>query len=411
MKKSIDLLTKLYLIFTILIPFKIGLLYVNTIIGMLIISIGTVYLINQRKTIRNELPKWIKKYNILAILYSSICALQIFIVSDTSKFNMVKIVIVLVSQVLLNYYLNEEEKLKELLKFMTFLFVISLTGAFFSYFMGIQKIILSNSIEIVSVQSSLSKFSESRLEWVLHHKSEMAVYTLFAISMFINYIDNKFIRISYVGLGLVIIALTKSKTTLILTIVMIAIVVIKNIIAMNKDIRLKITSVFLGGSIMITTLIMYSQYIKEFLVNAIEGRDIATLGYRTIIWGSAIDTIKNNLLGTGANFTSSMIANPYYDYTTYSNAHNFILQEILESGILGGGIYIIIIILLLLLLFKYNSTVFVIFSTAVLASQMDLAIYNVNKTVMFIVISLFILDSYLKNIRRNSRDESTLRKN
>lgn len=408
MRKIIHLLIKLYMIFGILIPFKIGSVYFNTLIGILIVVFGGVYLFNKYKFKMPIIPKWIVIFNILTFIYCILILIQVFVVKNSVQFNIVKIVSILVADIIVNYYLFENDKLQEILKFSTNIFIISLICAIISYILGVQKIILKIPIEVISLEESISKYSESRLEWVLHHKSEMAVYCLFAILLFINYIKNNYIKVILTTMAIITVSLTKSKTALLLSIFMIFIILIINIINIIKNVMLKIASIFLGTVSIIISFIIFNNNIREFIVKAIEGRNISTLGYRTVIWGSAIETIKANLLGTGANFTASIIPNPYYEYQTYSNAHNFILQEMLESGIFGGTIYLLIIILFLFMIFKYSKNSFIILFTAIVVSQMDLAIYNVNKIIMFSIIPLCILNKYLINKKVEIKRENSI---
>jgi O-antigen ligase len=85
--------------------------------------------------------------------------------------------------------------------------------------------------------------------------------------------------------------------------------------------------------------------------------EITTLTGRTSIWAEAVKKIRQRpLVGGGLGAAKWLVAEGRYDYDrTYTTSHNFILESLLEFGVVGTFLYVSVFILTFSSILKLDS--------------------------------------------------------
>lgn len=134
---------------------------------------------------------------------------------------------------------------------------------------------------------------------------------------------------------------TKSYTAALASIVLVLALVFNK--QTNKFIRkISIKNIIILYIIFLILILQFNiQNIFQWILEEQMGKGI-TLNSRTIIWKDAIKLIKNKLLFGYGTFTDEMIR--AYVLFGASHAHNFLLEILLRTGIIGTIAYIVFLI-------------------------------------------------------------------
>lgn len=184
--------------------------------------------------------------------------------------------------------------------------------------------------------------SESGTTYFLGKDNYSAFITIpmVTISLFINYVEKREISWNYVIMLFILTlcyALTQSYTALLaLSCFSVFIILLKFKVNLLKYISIRKTIILVIVLLFLISIFNIQNVFEYFLNNIGKG---ITLNSRTIIWKDAIELIKEKpLLGYGDLSIDKI--NDYYLYGA-SHAHNFVLELLLRTGIIGTICYML----------------------------------------------------------------------
>lgn len=393
MKNLIRVLYYIYIILIFIFPIRINSnVYLASIVAIIISSIiGIQILLNKEKYKRNK-NSIISILILLSISYIAYQIFQIIILRDSIVFHMEKIGPVLLLIMSYKYLRKNKDLANILVDFIKKVIVISIVSWGIFYLFKISRVdIIRKSIDVIKFSEPLTLYGEVRFEWLTRHKSEFAVLCIFFSIFIINIFKSRLIKVGLLICCFIGILLSKSNTSLIVYLFIGFISISISIITSIKNINLRIVFTTLYFIISGGGLILYSNKIYRILQGILENRNLSTLGSRTFIWGSAITTLKNNYLGYGSKVGENFIPNGFYSFTTYSNAHNSYLQDFLESGVVGGVIFILISIIIILILLKNNLNSGILYLAIIIINQMDIGLLRINMHLMYLIVTIILL--------------------
>jgi O-antigen ligase len=194
------------------------------------------------------------------------------------------------------------------------------------------------------------------------------------------------VKIASIGVILLDVFLSSSMTSSFLLIVVLGCFLLERlyyILTKGNEKLGRILKVVLGIVIAVVIVIGVIYFYNKLSVT----RDIKTLGTRTMIWSSAVDYIKKNPGGL------IKIPVTFRLQGFFENAHNLVLNEMIETGIVGGYLYLAIFLMLGICLRK-NLLDFIAFMCIFIASQFDMVFYGEVLYVFWGVFAL-ILSSHM----------------
>ncbi|WP_455537665.1 O-antigen ligase family protein [Terrisporobacter sp.] len=222
--------------------------------------------------------------------------------------------------------------------------IIISTISIIMYIVGIDGIVLGLHPKIINSQTNMQWYGERRIQWLYEHKIQFSATCLIGIFLIVN---NKELKLLKKGVFLLIVSyaiyLSNSKIALVGILLVFVFKLLVNNIDNFKKIDSSVKLLFWYTTLCISVLcilvlLMYSGDLFEYIGKT---RDIRTLGNRMVIWENVIYQIKRNSFGIiksyGTTFNNGLFL--------YSTAHNTILNEFLETGIVGGSLYLIIVII------------------------------------------------------------------
>ena len=286
-------------------------------------------------------------------------------------------------------YLINIKETKKITNFIMYGIIITSLISIILYFIGIEGINLTLKPKIIDTNYNMIYFGERRISGFFEHKIQFSATCLIGIFLIVNSKINILKKTIYEIILLISIFMSNSKMALPLSLIIIFLDICEKWLKEIKSIK-NSRDIFIAYAKMITigicliVLTIASDRIYNDLSNT---RDISTLGQRTIIWELAIKDINKNPIGIikayGKNLNNGM--------SIYSTAHNQILNEFLETGIIGG-IVILMVMILSLSMIKgiYYKLIFLI--VAFLA-QFDFLITGLFGYVFWIFVALLIVIS------------------
>lgn len=389
---------KLYnilILFSIIIPFTIKSLDLYLISLLSIIFIIYIKFNYTLKLKRKNIFYTIRIFISLYTIYITI--LTIYIKPNLLIYTINKCIPLFLFLSLSIYFSNNVDEIKNIKN----VIMISILGiciiSIVFYFIGIDGIKMGIHPQIITSDKNLEWYLERRMTWLYEHKlkfSTMCVIgTYFAV---FNESLSKFKKYIFVLIFVISIFLSNSKTALPAVIIIIISNFILNLFKRIKYIK-DMKSLFYYYITVCTTLIISISSILLIprLISFIgETRDLNTLGLRTVIWKYAISDISRNPMGIIKSY-GIYLNSGYSDFTT---AHNLILNEYLETGIIGGSLFIIIFILAFIMIKGIKNKL--IFLVIFVLAQIDYLISGTFSYNFWILTALLIADkgsSYTKN--------------
>lgn len=393
MKNLIRILYYIYIILIFIFPIRVNSnVYLSSIVSIIISSIIFLQIVANREKYRLNRKKIIHIMILLCIAYILYQIFQIVMIKGDILFHVEKIGPVLLLVMSYTYLRKNRDLANILVNFVKKIIIISIFTWMLFYIFKISRIdIINKSIDIIRFSDPLSLYGEIRFEWLTRHKSEFAVLCIFFSIFIVNIYKSRLIKIMLLISCFIGVLLSKSNTALIIYSLFILVIISIKINTIIKDTNLRIvfTSLYMiFGSII---LFLNINKIVSILEKVLENRNLETLGSRTFIWGSAITTLKNNYLGYGSKVGENFIPNGFYSFTTYSNAHNSYLQDLLESGIVGGTIFILISIIIMIILLRGNIESGILYLAIVIINQMDIGLLRMNIHLMYFIVMVVLL--------------------
>lgn len=348
-KKIINYTLYIYYFFSILLitTLKYEVLYLNTLIGIALIFLINIYKINSKEQINNKFDFSFKS---ICYIYSAYVVIMALVVEVNNslfiKENLLsliyainKVVPIILLPNLMDYYRLsniDKEKLKRYLKYLFVLGVV--TAAILYFFFDISFVQIGYFSKYVTKQDMIYNYNQGRLSGFLSHKSRFGVYCIMAIMLVLT--EKKLKRIFKISLAASIVIISFFSNSLItfvaslFTIVMYllfeSIDKIKSFIKKRSKIMIILIVVITIGVILLLAINIGAIY---------SDREFATLGKRTIIWKYSIEYIKSNIWGV-VRIPQDLALGGFF---FMNNAHNIFLNEFIETGIIGGILYIIIV--------------------------------------------------------------------
>lgn len=396
MKKIIKSFYYIYIILILIFPVRITPdVYLGSLVAILLSLFIFIELKVKNIKFNFKLSTLEKTTGILCALYIIVQVFQIILMKGDIIFHCEKIGCVLLFIASMYYFKVNKAMFKELLGFLKIIIVVVVGTWIIFYLLRISRIdIIGSHITVIGFDLPEILYGEIRFEWLTRHKSEFAILCLFLSMYIINLCKSnryKFILLSLCAIG---IFLSKSNTTLIIYVLAIVIIFLTKLILLPKDIKLRV--VLLNLYVLLSGIVIFFSFpiIQSTIAFILEGRNISTLGSRSFIWGAAINTLKNNLLGYGSKVGVNFMVDPIYSFTTYSNAHNTYLQECLESGVIGGLIFVFITIFILIIIFKSRYENGILFIAIILTMQMDIGMFGINIHLMYLLVATIIASKH-----------------
>ncbi|WP_163092848.1 O-antigen ligase family protein [Bacillus cereus] len=202
-------------------------------------------------------------------------------------------------------------------------------------------------------------FSEVRFQSVFSQKTKYAFYCL--TGMFILK-TNSHLDIKIRWIGIIILAINVVLTNSIMSlgamvVLMVTFIEYKKI---NKYFRYLIVLVTILGAIICSFIVF--NYTADV-------RDLSSWGSRKYIWEGALDLLRQHPNGVIDNWYLYKI-NIYFQ-----GAHNVFLNEFLDYGIIGGGLFLIIYCLIFYNLFKISKETIGFFLVTTILFMVDNILY------------------------------------
>lgn len=299
-------------------------------------------------------------------------------------------------------YLSNRRDVLGFTNILMYLIVITSFISIIMYMSGVDGINLTLKPKIITQALDLQYYGERRITWMYEHKIQFSATCL--IGAFYIAISNisVFKKIIFQLILIISIILSNSKMALPLVVLIIIISIVKKMLCSIKNTR-DIRSVFkqwLKTTIVVIILFLSVNLFNNIISDITKTRDISTLGQRSIIWNLAVNDIKNNKVGLIKTYGKTL----NNGWSMYSTGHNQILNEFLETGIIGGMLLIFIMIIPLFLIRGIYCKI--IYLIVVFLAQFDFLITGLFGYVFWIfVASLIVMSSdNWTNRRKNEKN-------
>lgn len=404
-RENINNIFKIYCFFSLvlIITIKYDYMYLSTILGA--INIFVIYIYN----IKNGFEKSSKKIRIFKNICYIYCIYTMIITIllgnfKTFIYSVNKLIpIILICSIITYFTEVEREKLRKYISKLI-LFVIALY--FILAIFNIAYVRIGLDMHIDTFADNLRNIGETRFSGLMSHKARLGIYCILCFFIIVNEIGlNKIGKISTIIL-LILSYLSDSVTTLMFFIISIfGYVLLKNYKTAYKKLKTRYENFKLDSINAKSIIIIILGFISLIIIGIIlfinvekitNGRDFSTLGSRTEIWKYSIEHIQNNpipKIKIPHDFALNGI-------TYYNNSHNIFLNEIMETGIVGGIIYIIIYIYSIII--QKGITNKFILICILIAAQFDKMISNELMYIYWLIIAMYIETDECKMIERNS---------
>ncbi|AMC08084.1 O-antigen ligase family protein [Turicibacter sp. H121] len=378
----------MYILLVLILVFPITIIrrqfyFITLVAAIFIIAVNLKYKFN------NNLNSQIKLLLNFLIIIFSVYALFLTIIIDTSLifFTINKVITLLFFITLLK--LLSHKFSNKLLKYIEhFIFFVALFSIIF-YFFNIDGFRLKPIFDITMKQENLLRYNERRLSWFYEHKIQFATTCLIGLQLLLlNTCCRYKYKILKVGIFILAIYLSNSKLSLVLALFMVLFNSSKYIIKYLKNKRLNASIKVVLVCLLLISIGLLPIFLVSIYSHINASRNLSTLGSRTIIWRLVVDEVRNNPLGI-------IKAYGYYmsdGIRSFTTAHNFFLNEFLETGVIGGVICLFINIIPLFLI-RYSRYKLIIFEIIFIA-QFDYLISGMFAYVYYTLLAILIIDSH-----------------
>lgn len=266
------------------------------------------------------------------------------------------------------------------------------------YFFGIDGLDFNIKPNLTTSNETLQWYRERRIHWLYEHKIHFASVCLIGLFLLFESTEVKNINKIIFSISIILaIYLSNSKLSLLGILMIFIYYMIKKLIINFFKInnKSKMFYWYIYFILCLVFIIILYSLSNDMLISIGNTRDLSTFGSRTIIWESVIKEIKNNPVGLIKSY-GVMFYNGVFEYTT---AHNTILNEYLETGIIGGSLYLTIYILVLYMLKGYsNKCIFIII---MFLGQFDYLISGMFAYIFWLVMSVLIAEDNLRKDLNN----------
>lgn len=262
------------------------------------------------------------------------------------------------------------------------------------YIFNIDGIELGKGIKMTTGYDNIELFGERRINWLFEHKLQFASTCLIGVFFTVEHSEFGLRKKILFNIFLILsIYLSNSMMSLLGVFSIYAFKILQIILKNSKEknkgklifIRyLKVCFLVFGAIIALFVMIKILLYIGE-------RREISTLGSRTIIWQLAINDIKTNPEGIIKSYGILLNGGD----SIYTTAHNIILNEFLETGIIGGILYISLIIIAFIMIRKIENKY--IFFIIMLLAQFDYVISGLFSYVFWLMVAILIVDNKMES--------------
>lgn len=332
------------------------------------------------------------------ILYSLfILLLTIYLDRSYFLYSLNKVITLMLFIAVINY-LSNKDNTDKVSEFIMYSIVITSLISIILYFFGIEGINLTLRPKIIDTSLNLLYYGERRMIGFFEHKIQFSATCLIGAFLVINSNIKTYKKIIYEIILLIAIFLSNSKMALPAVFIIIFLKVLDRWIKDLKKIKSS-KDLFISYSKMIIVIICFISliYISMNIYNNMsQTRDIKSLGQRTIIWKLAINDVKENPIGVLKTYGKTL----NNGLSIYSTGHNQILNELLETGVIGGIlIFVIMVISLFLISGLYYKIIYLII---VFLAQFDFLITGLFGYIFWIFTAILVINSS-KDIKKGNK--------
>lgn len=236
--------------------------------------------------------------------------------------------------------------------------------------------------------------------WLLGQKNLIILYCLPTIifTVFLDEINNKksIYTICTFLVSLISVFISKSATSLVIIVFITFSIFIRNIISNIKLFNIKnYVIIYFIFQLLLVNLKLTSVFSRLFLKL---NRDFTLTG-RIYIWNRALQLIKEKLLLGWGCVTSITWYNPqYHVYTVASHCHNYILQILFQTGIVGMIIFFALLLSTIINLYKCKNNKIINIMSLILFGYFIMMITESFSFILlfYILIFLYNLPIFLK---------------
>ena len=332
-----------------------------------------------------------KSFLIVSSIYSIyIITLTFYINSDLILFSLNKCTTLMFFVSVLIYLCNFDNNIEKIKLKLVYSIVFIVISSIILYLFNIDGINIGRGINITRAYSNLNLYGERRVSWMFEHKLHFAAVCL--IGIYFTNESNKLTikkKLIFNIIMLMAIFLSNSMMSLLGVFAIYVYGVIKKIYAephnytKNKALLIKYFKLCVLG-----ILIVFGALVAiKILAYIGKTRNLDTLGSRTEIWELAINDIKNNPVGIIKSY-GRLLNN---GYSIYSTAHNIFLNELLETGLIGGGLYAILIVIAYSMISKPKNKY--IFLIIIFLAQFDYLISGIFAYIFWLVVAILIVNN------------------
>ncbi len=332
-----------------------------------------------------------KAFLIVSSIYSIyIMILTFYINSDLVLFSLNKCTTLMFFVSVLIYLSNFDNNIDKIKLKLVYSIVFIVSSSIILYLFNIDGINIGKGINITRAYSNLNLYGERRVIWMFEHKVQFAAVCL--IGIYFTNESNKLTvkkKLIFNIIMLMAIFFSNSMMSLLGVFAIYIFVVVKkmygdsNNYTKNKALLIKYFKLCVLAILMVFVVLAFT----KMLAYIDEARNLNTLGSRTEIWELAINDIKNNPIGIIKSY-GRLLNN---GYSIYSTAHNIFLNELLETGLIGGGLYVILIVIAYSMISKPKNKY--IFLIIIVLAQFDYLISGMFAYIFWLMVAILIVNN------------------
>ncbi|HUX95560.1 MAG TPA: O-antigen ligase family protein [Bacteroidales bacterium] len=246
------------------------------------------------------------------------------------------------------------------------------------------------------------------------HPSYISMYVLLSsvisLEAFFNYSQRFWVRLGWLVIGIILLLslyFLSSRAAILIGIIMLSLYfgLKLNEIGKKKLTWLMVIFLVIAVSYVTFKLADQSQNSIKSLFFSQQANNKLTRDPRSVIWKSALDVSgKNLLVGVGIGDVRNELAREYYKRGEVNmakerlNAHNQFLEILLESGIIGLGIFLLIITIMFYIAFVDKNIIYGVFLvTIILFFLFESILYRLAGVTFFSLFSFLLIHNNEEN--------------